>query len=257
MSNIRTERVLSVRHWTDKLFSFRTTRSRSFRFESGQFVMMGLPVEGKNLVRAYSLASAQHEEELEFFSIKVPDGPLTSRLQKIQIGDEVLVGAKATGTLVFHSLLPGRRLFLLSTGTGLAPFVSIVKDPTVYELYDQVFLVHGCRWQRETEYGSEIVRQLREDELMGELVRPALVHLPLTTREATGNQPRITDLTASGELFQLLGASPFDSQTDRFMVCGNTAFLADIHKVFDGLGLKEGSNARPGQFVVERAFVER
>jgi ferredoxin--NADP+ reductase len=257
MSSVHPERVLEVKHWTETLFSFRTTRNRAFRFDSGQFVMMGLPVEGRNLLRAYSLASAQHEEELEFFSIKVPNGPLTSLLQKISVGDTVLVGAKATGTLVHHSLLPGKRLHLLSTGTGIAPFASLIKDPSVYELYQRVYLVHGCRWQRELAYGTECVQRVMADEFLGEMAQGRLVHLPLTTREPSRHQGRITDLMRTRVLGELLESGALDPEVDRVMVCGNPAFLTEVQQILQAAGLREGSSSRPGHYVVERAFVER
>ena len=196
------EKVLSVRHWTDTLFSFRATRDSGFRFQNGQFAMIGLEVEGRPLLRAYSMASANHEEELEFFSIKVADGPLTSKLQKIREGDEILVGRKATGTLITDNLIPGQRLLLLSTGTGLAPFASLIKDPDVYERFETIVLVHGCRQVSELAYGEELVAKLRDDELFGPLLSEKLLYYPTVTREPFRNRGRITDLISSEQLVQ-------------------------------------------------------
>jgi ferredoxin/flavodoxin---NADP+ reductase len=221
MSAFNKEQVLEVQHWTDTLFSFKTTRDPGFRFLSGQFTMMGLEVEGRPLLRAYSVASANHEENLEFFSIKVQDGPLTSKLQRIREGDIILVGRKATGTLITDNLLPGKRLLLLSTGTGLAPFVSVVKDPDVYERYEQIVLVHGCRQVAELAYGERIVESLRNDELFGEIIGDKLHYYPTVTREPFRNRGRITDLIASGRLFADIGQLPLDIETDRAMLCGS------------------------------------
>ena len=201
MSAFYREKVLSVRHWTDTLFSFTATRDSGFRFQNGQFAMIGLEVEGRPLLRAYSMASANHEEELEFFSIKVADGPLTSKLQKIREGDTILVGRKATGTLITDNLIPGKRLLLLSTGTGLAPFASLIKDPDVYERYESIVLVHGCRQVSELAYGEELVAKLRDDELFGPLLSEKLMYYPTVTREPFRNRGRITDLITSDQLF--------------------------------------------------------
>ena len=244
MSSLNREQVLGVRHWTDTLFSFTTTRDRAFRFRSGQFTMMGLQVEGRPLLRAYSMASANHEETLEFFSIKVPDGPLTSRLQKIREGDIVLVGRKPTGTLVIDNLLPGSRLLLLSTGTGLAPFASLIKDPDVYDRFESIVLVHGCRQVSELAYGEQLVANLREDELFGPLLSEKLVYYPTVTREPFRNRGRITDLITSEQLFNDIGQKPLNVEGDRIMMCGSPGFI-------------EGSHGEPGHFVIEKAFVER
>src|SRR5271166_6158300 len=214
MSAFYREKVLSVQHWTDTLFSFKATRDSGFRFQNGQFAMIGLEVDGRPLLRAYSMASANHEEELEFFSIKVADGPLTSRLQKIKEGDTILVGRKATGTLIADNLLPGERLLLLSTGTGLAPFASLIKDPEVYENYDQVILVHGCRQVSELAYGEELVDGLRRDELFSEIIGDKLQYYPTVTREPFRNRGRITDLIASDKLFQDIGLPPLQLESD-------------------------------------------
>jgi ferredoxin--NADP+ reductase len=257
MSAFHREKVLSVRHWTDTLFSFRATRNSGFRFQNGQFAMIGLEVEGRPLLRAYSMASANHEEELEFFSIKVADGPLTSRLQKIRQGDTILVGRKATGTLIADNLLEGERLLLLSTGTGLAPFASLIKDPDVYERFERIVLVHGCRQVSELAYGEELVAKLRDDELFGPLLDEKLVYYPTVTREPFRNRGRITDLITSTQLFDDIGQPPLDLATDRIMMCGSPAMLEELRAMFEARGFAEGSHSEPGHFVIEKAFVER
>ena len=257
MSAFYQERVIDVQHWTDTLFSFSTTRDPGFRFQNGQFTMMGLEVDGRPLLRAYSMASANHEESLEFFSIKVQDGPLTSRLQGIRPGDTVLVGRKATGTLIADNLLPGSRLLLLSTGTGLAPFSSIIKDPDVYERYDDIVLVHGCRQVSELAYGERVVKGLRDDEFFGPLLQHKLHYYPTVTREPFRNRGRITDLITSGKLFRDCDLSLLDIETDRIMLCGSPAMLADLRAFFDERGFVEGNHSTPGHFVIEKAFVER
>ncbi len=257
MSALNREQVLSVRHWTDSLFSFTTTRDPGFRFQSGQFAMMGLEIEGRPLLRAYSMASAHYEENLEFFSIKVPDGPLTSRLQKIREGDIVLVGRKATGTLIVDNLLPGNRLLLLSTGTGLAPFVSLVKDPEIYERYESIVLVHGCRQVSELAYGEEVVGRLRNDEIFGEMLEGKLHYYPTVTREPFRNRGRITDLISSGKLFDDIEQERLSVATDRVMLCGSPGMLEDLRVMFESEGFAEGNHSEPGHFVVEKAFVER
>jgi ferredoxin--NADP+ reductase len=257
MSSFNQERVLSVRHWTDTLFSFTATRDSSFRFQNGQFTMLGIEVDGRPLLRAYSMASANYEEQLEFFSIKVPDGPLTSRLQRIREGDIVLVGRKATGTLIQDNLLPGRTLYLLSTGTGLAPFASIIKDPETYERFEKIVLVHGCRQVAELAYGEAIIRELPDNEFFGELVRDQLIYYPTVTREPFHNRGRITDLITSGTLFDDIGLPPLDLATDRAMLCGSPAMLADLRQLLVDRGFVEGNHSEPGHFVIEKAFVER
>jgi ferredoxin--NADP+ reductase len=257
LATIYSETVLTVRHWTDTLFSFTTTRDPGFRFQSGQFAMMGLEVEGRPLLRAYSMASAHYEERLEFFSIKVPDGPLTSRLQRIREGDIVLVGRKATGTLILDNLLPGSRLMLLSTGTGLAPFVSLIKDPEVYERYETIILVHGCRQVSELSYGEQVVETLKRDELLGEMLEGKLVYYPTVTREPFRNRGRITDLISTNRLFDDIGQDPLSIESDRIMLCGSPAMLEDFRDMFEGLGFSEGNHSEPGHFVIEKAFVER
>jgi ferredoxin--NADP+ reductase len=257
MSAFQKETVLSVRHWTDSLFSFTATRDPGFRFQNGQFAMIGLEVEGKPLMRAYSMASANHEEALEFFSIKVQDGPLTSRLQKIREGDIILVGRKATGTLITGNLIPGKRLLLLSTGTGLAPFASLIKDPDVYENYETIVLAHGCRQVSELAYGEHLVDGLRDHEFFGPLIRDKLVYYPTVTREPFRNRGRITDLIASNQLFDDIGQPGLDIETDRIMLCGSPAMLEELPAMFSARGFVEGNHSQPGHFVIEKAFVER
>src|ERR1700754_4798669 len=246
MSAFYREKVLSVQHWTDTLFSFRATRDTGFRFQNGQFAMIGLEIDGRPLLRAYSMASANHEEELEFFSIKVQDGPLTSRLQKIQEGHTILVGRKATGTLIADNLLPGKRLLLLSTGTGLAPFASLIQDPDVYDRYEQIVLVHGCRQVAELAYGENVVAKLRDDELFGPLLSEKLVYYPTVTREPFRNRGRITDLITSRQIFDDIGQRPLDIATDRIMMCGSPAMLDELKQMFEERGFLEGSNSAPG-----------
>lgn len=258
MSAFTVETVLSVRHWTDTLFSFTATRNPAFRYTNGQFAMMGIETdEGKPLLRAYSMVSPNYEDSLEFLSIKVPDGPLTSRLQHIKASDRILVGRKPTGTLVIHNLQPGRALYLLSTGTGLAPFMSIIRDPETYERFDKIVLVHGCRQVAELAYGERITGELPNDELIGDYVRAQLIYYPTVTREPFHNRGRINDLITSGQLFSDIGLAPLDAAEDRVMLCGSPQMLSDMRVVLDDLGFQEGSNSAPGQFVVEKAFVER
>lgn len=257
MSAFNEERVLSVHHWTDRLFSFTTTRDTSLRFANGHFTMIGLRVEGKPLLRAYSIASANHEEHLEFLSIKVDAGPLTSRLQHIQIGDPIIVGRKPTGTLVIDYLLPGKRLYLLGTGTGLAPFLSIVRDPATYEKFEQVILVHGVRTTDELAYHDLLVEHLPAHEFLGELVTSQLRYYPTVTRESYRNMGRVTHLIESGKLFSDLGVPPLSPEDDRAMLCGSPAMLRDIKKMLEVRGFKEGNTSTPGDFVIERAFAEQ
>lgn len=247
-------RVLSVRHYTDRLFAFTTERQASFRFRSGEFVMIGLEVNGKPLLRAYSIASPNWEEQLEFYSIKVPDGPLTSRLQEIAPGDHILMRPKPVGTLVFDALLPGKRLFLFSTGTGIAPFASIIRDPEVYEKFDHVFLLQTCREVAELQYGIDLVRSVREHEYLAELCRDKLHHIPAATREPFENSGRIDAWIEDGRLAGIAGGE-LSPETDRVMICGSMAMLQTLKAVCEGRGFQEGSNADPGQFVIERAFV--
>jgi len=251
-----TETVTWVQHWTDSLFSFRTTRDPSLRFSSGQFVMVGLEVDGKPLVRAYSIASPSWHDELEFYSIKVQDGPLTSRLQKIKVGDQVLIGRKPTGTLVLDGLKPGKRLYMLGTGTGLAPWLSLARDPDVYERFDEVIVTHTVRNVADLNYRELLSDELPNDEILGELVAPKLRYYPTVTREPFPTQGRITDLIASGKLFDDLGLPPLDPAVDRLMLCGGPSVLADLKVLLEERGFEEGSLAKPGDYVLERAFVE-
>jgi ferredoxin--NADP+ reductase len=257
MAAFDTQTVLEVTHWTDRLFSFKTTRDQAFRFENGQFVMIGLPVDGRPLVRAYSLASANYEDTLEFFSIKVPNGPLTSRLADIHEGDQILVGRKPTGTLVQDGLLPGKRLYLVGTGTGLAPFVSIIKDPAVYERYEKIVLVHGTRFINELEYGRVVVDRLLADENFGELAREQLIYYPTVTREPFRHQGRVTNLLRDGVIAKDEGLPRLDPKDDRVMICGSEAMLKDMVDMMKALGFSEGSTSRPAEYVIEKAFVEK
>ncbi|MBW7859713.1 MAG: ferredoxin--NADP reductase [Rhodocyclaceae bacterium] len=258
MSQLLTERVLSVHHWNDRLFSFRTTRDRGLRFENGQFIMIGLEVDGRALTRAYSIASPNYEEHLEFFSIKVPDGALTSRLQHLRAGDPIVVSKKPTGTLVLHDLKPGRRLYLLATGTGLAPFLSIIQDPDTYERFEQVILVHGVRTVSELAYADFITKGLPEHEFIGADVRDRLIYYPTATREPFRNRGRITELITSGQLFSDIDLPDLDPTTDRAMICGSPAMLKDLCHLLDERGFRVSPRiGEPGDYVIERAFVER
>lgn len=250
------ETVTSVIHYTDRLFRFRMTRPESFRFRSGEFVMIGLPNAEKPVFRAYSIASPAWDEELEFFSIKVPDGPLTEHLQKIKPGDTVLMRKKSTGTLVNDALLPGKRLYMFSTGTGIAPFASLIRDPETYEKFDQVILTHTCREVAELKYGLDLVAATLEDPLCGEFASGKLIHYPTVTREPYAFTGRITDLVVSGKLFSDLGLPPIAPETDRGMICGSMAMLNETKHILERFGLVEGANNAPGTFVVERAFVD-
>ena len=257
MSAFNEERVLSVHHWTDKLFTFTTTRDESMRFSNGHFTMIGLRVEGKPLLRAYSIVSANYEDHLEFLSIKVPDGPLTSRLQHIKVGDTVIVGKKCTGTLLIDYLLPGKRLYLLSTGTGLAPFMSIIRDPQTYEAFEQVVLAHGVRELGELAYHDLITGQLPQHEFLGEMIGKQLLYYPTVTRESYRTMGRVTDLMASGKMFDDLKLPPLDAANDRVMICGSPDMLKDLKAMLEGKGFKEGTTSKPGDFVIERAFAEK
>jgi ferredoxin--NADP+ reductase len=250
-------RVLTVHHWTDTLFSFTCTRDPAFRFKSGQFTMIGLKVDGRPLLRAYSMVSAHWEEQLEFLSIKVQDGPLTSRLQHILPGDTVLIGRKPVGTLLSESLLPGRTLYLLGTGTGLAPFMSLIKDPETYDKFERIVLVHGCRTVAELAYESEIEHALREHELIGELLREKLIYYPTVTREPFRHQGRVTELMFSGQLQSDLGLEHLDRTEDRIMLCGSPGLLADFNEFFKQHAWIEGTNTKQGEYVIEKAFVEK
>jgi ferredoxin/flavodoxin---NADP+ reductase len=248
--------VTSVQHWTDRLFSFRVTRPKSLRFRSGEFVMIGLLGDnGKPLLRAYSIASPSWDEELEFYSIKVPDGPLTSKLQHIRPGDEIILRPKPVGTLVHDALLPGSRLWFLATGTGIAPFASLMRDPETYDKYDQVIMMHTCREVAELGYGRQLVESLKDDPLIGELVGGKLKYYPTTTREPFHHMGRITDNLTSGKVFADLDLAPMDPEEDRAMVCGSLAFNHDVKAVLEEFGLREGANSEPLEYVVEKAFV--
>jgi len=253
------ETVLWVKHWTDTYFSFGITRPPTFRFRSGEFVMIGLPGEdgGKPIMRAYSIASPSWAEELEFFSIKVADGPLTSRLQKIEVGDQMLMAKKPVGTLVLDALLPGKRLFLLGTGTGLAPWLSVARDPAAYEAFEQVIVAHCVREVKDLAYRDMFETELPNDEVFGELAREQLVYMPTVTREPFAREGRITDLISSGRIFKDLGLdqTQFNPAEDRIMLCGSMHMIKDVAHMLEAQGLKEGSNSEPGDFVLERAFV--
>lgn len=256
-ASLTVEEVRSVRHWNEHLFSFTITRPPSFRFRSGEFVMIGLPGEGRPLLRAYSIASPAYADELEFLSIKVPDGPLTSRLQKIRPGDPVYLGRKPTGTLVADALLPGQRLFLLSTGTGIAPFLSLARDPDIYERFSQIQLVHCVRQVSDLAFRDDLESQLAGDPLVQDQALLQFHYLPTVTREPFRTAGRIDALIDGGRLFghPLTGPTHFDPAIDRIMMCGSMAMIRDLETRFAALGFKEGSNAAPGDYVIERAFV--
>jgi ferredoxin--NADP+ reductase len=249
--------VTAVTHWTDRLFSFRVTRPQSLRFRSGEFVMIGLMGDnGKPLLRAYSIASPAWDEELEFYSIKVQDGPLTSKLQHLKVGDEIILRPKPVGTLVHDALLPGKRLWFFATGTGIAPFASLIREPQTYEDYDQVILTHTCRGVDELEYGRQLVESLKDDPLIGELVGDKLVYYPTTTREESPKMGRVTDLLRDGTVFADLGMTGgLSAETDRAMVCGSLGLNTEIKEIFESHGLREGANSDPAEYVVEKAFV--
>src|SRR5690349_1708468 len=257
MSNLNQERVTSVHHWTDNLFSFTTTRDPSFRFRNGEFTMIGLKVGEKPLLRAYSVASANYEDRLEFFSIKVADGPLTSRLQHLAVGDPIIVSRKATGTLVIDNLESGRNLYLVGTGTGLAPFLSVIKDPETYDRFEKVVLLHGCRRVKELAYGEMITDKLPNDELIGDYVRNQLIYYPTVTRDPFRNRGRITDLITSGKLFEDIGLPAIEPEHDRVMICGSPSLVADTRVLLNERGFVEGNHGEPAQYVVEKAFAER
>ncbi|MEE4246258.1 MAG: ferredoxin--NADP reductase [Kangiellaceae bacterium] len=257
MASLNTENVLSVHHWNDTLFSFKTTRNPSLRFRNGEFVMIGLPGEKRPILRAYSIASANYEEHLEFLSIKVPDGELTSKLQNIEPGDEIHVSRKPTGTLVADDLKPGKRLYLIASGTGLAPFMSIIFDPDIYEKFEQIILFHGVRYVSELAYHDFIENELPENEYLGEIIKEKLTYYPCVTREAFKNQGRVTDLLTNGELEQRLGVDKISPEHDRFMLCGSPGLLADMQKILDDRGFEISPKMGiQGDYVIERAFVE-
>jgi ferredoxin--NADP+ reductase len=254
-AGVYAETVISVRHYTDRLFSFRISRPSAFRFRSGEFVMIGLPNAERPVYRAYSIASPAWDEELEFYSIKVPDGPLTQHLQKIQPGDTILLRQKSTGTLVLDALTPAKRLWMISTGTGIAPFASLIRDPETYEKFEQVVLTHTCRGAAELAYGDGLVTALRDDPLIGELADGRLIHIRSTTQEPSSRTGRITRLIEEAAIFTELGIPPLDPAHDRVMICGSMDMLKDVKALVEARGFKEGSNSEPADFVVERAFV--
>ncbi len=256
MASLSIQEVTDVHHWNESLFSFKTTRDRSLRFENGHFVMLGLPVDGKPLMRAYSIASANYEDELEFLSIKVPDGSLTSRLQNIAVGDQIYVSSKPTGTLIADHLLPGKHLYLVSTGTGLAPFLSIIQDTTVYERFDKIILIHGVRSVSELAYEKFITRELPSNEFFGEEVQNKLVYYPTVTREPFSNRGRITELMISGKLFRDIGLPQANPMDDRFMICGSPGMLEDTCSILNDWGFAESRQGIKAHYVIERAFVE-
>ena len=255
--HVSQQTVLAVHHWTDRLFSLTLTRDPSFRFENGQFVMIGLMVDGKPLLRAYSMASPNHHDTLEFLSIKVPDGPLTSRLQHVKLGDKVLVGRKPTGTLLLGNLRPGRTLYMISTGTGMAPFLSLVADPEVYDRFEHVVLTHTTRRVAELAYGQHLTEDLPNHEFLGEDIAAKLIYYPSATREPFKHQGRITDLIRSGQFFSDIGLPRFDPANDRVMICGSQDMLDELKAMLLADGFSEGSSNVPGEFVIEKAFAER
>ncbi|MEN9474079.1 MAG: Ferredoxin--NADP reductase [Pseudomonadota bacterium] len=258
MSAFLEETVLTVHHWTDRLFSFTTTRDQALRFSNGHFTMIGLRKEdGKPLLRAYSIASANYEEHLEFLSIKVPDGPLTSRLQHIQPGDKIVVGRKPTGTLLLDYLLPAKNLYLIGTGTGLAPWMSIIRDPETYERYEKVILMHGVREVKELAYRDYITQELPKNEFLGEMVSQQLIYYPTVTREPFERQGRIPDLITSGQVARETGLPDLNPLTDRVMICGSPEMLKSLKELCEQRGFKEGNTSTPGDFVIERAFVDQ
>lgn len=258
MASLRTERVTSVNHWSDSIFSFKTTRDPSFRFEAGHFVMVGMHLDGKPLMRAFSIASPHYDDHLEFLSVKIPNGPLTSRLQHIEPGTEIFVSSKPVGTLVIRDLRPGRRLFLLATGTGLAPFMSIIQDPETYERFEQVILVHGVRTASELAYSDVIENDLPEHEFLGEEIAAKLVYYPTVTREAFRNTGRLTTLIQNGKLFDDLGIPSLDPATDRVMICGSPGMLFETSNILNDRGFEISPGVgEPGDYVIERAFAER
>ena len=257
MTEIHREKVIEVHHWSDTLFSIKTTRDRSLRFRNGEFAMIGIELDGKPLMRAYSMASSTYEDHLEFYSIKVQEGALTSRLQHIKEGDYLLVSKKPAGTLLWDRLKPGKRLYLLSTGTGLAPFLSIIKDPEIYDNFEKVILVHGCRYINELTYQNLITHELKHNEYFGESVKEKLIYYPAVTREPYRNYGRITSLLESGKLMEDVGLPTLNVLDDRFMLCGSPGMLKNLTKILNDLGFTETRRSDIGEYVIERAFVEK
>ncbi|MBH1971696.1 ferredoxin--NADP reductase [Moraxellaceae bacterium AER2_44_116] len=251
------ETVLSVHHWNDTLFSFTTTRDPSLRFKTGQFVMIGLEVNGKPLMRAYSVVSANYEDHLEFYSIKVQDGPLTSKLQHLKVGDTLLVSRKPTGSLIMDNLKAGKNLYLLSTGTGLAPFMSVVRDPEFYEAFDKIILTHGVRWNSELGYFNYLTETLPNNEFFGEQVKDKLIYYPTVTRDEFSTQGRLTDKIRDGKLFEDINLPALNPETDRVMICGSPSMLSELVDILEERGFSEGTSHAPGEYVIERAFVEK
>ena len=256
MASLSTQSVTDVHHWNESLFSFKTTRDQSLRFENGHFVMLGMEVEGRPLMRAYSIASPNYDDELEFLSIKVPDGPLTSKLQDIKVGDELLVSSKPTGTLVVDHLLEGHNLYLISTGTGLAPFISIIQDPTVYERFDNVILTHGVRYVSELAYQDFILKDLPDNEFLGDDIKEKLIYYPTVTREDFHTRGRLTDLMNTEKLFMDIYQSIPNPEHDRFMICGSPSMLKETCCILDRMGFEESRQGIKAHYVIERAFVE-
>ncbi len=251
-----TQIVTSVHHWDDWLFSFRVKRPQSFRFRSGEFVMIGLPTKtGKPVMRAYSIASPSWDDELEFYSIKVPDGPLTSRLQLIQPGDGIILRPKTVGTLVLDALLPAKRLWLFATGTGIAPFASIIRDPDCYDRFDKVIVTHTTRRQTGLAYAKDVIQRTLNDPLIGQMAREKLTYLSTTTQETSPLMGRITDMLRTGQVFETLGIPTITSNTDRAMVCGSLGFNVEMKEILEGFQMCEGANSKPADYVVEKAFV--
>ena len=250
------EKITNIHHWTDKTFSFKTTRYMSFRFKNGEFAMIGLEIEGKPLLRAYSVVSPNHEDHLEFLSIKVPNGPLTSKLQHIKVNDEIIVNSKPTGTLVCDYLLPGRNLFLFSTGTGLAPFMSIIRDPETYEKFEKIILTHTVRTSEELAY-KELLDNLNNDEIYSEITNNNFLYFNTVTREKWAREGRITDWIKKDKLWSEVGVDKFNVDKDRVMICGSESMTYDLKKIFEGFGSEEGSTKVQGGFVIEKAFAEK
>ena len=250
------EKVTEIHHWTDKTFSFKTTRDMSFRFKNGEFAMIGLEIDGKPLLRAYSVVSPNHEDHLEFLSIKVPNGPLTSKLQHIKVDDEIIINSKPTGTLVCDYLLPGRNLFLFSTGTGLAPFMSIVRDPETYEKFEKIILTHTVRTSKELAY-KDLLTNLNNDEIYSEVTKNNFIYFNTVTREKWDNEGRITEWIKKNTLWKQVGVESFKPEIDRVMICGSEEMTFDLKKIFEKLGSKEGSTKVQGGFVIEKAFAEK